>query len=108
MDLGAAAERSSAASWLSVRQGSCARSAGLFDPFGSPAGQGPDGHGLAPDPALQDPSGCAVHDEVVRVHGPGNHRLTEARAGVDDRLMPFSGDGVRREEHPGDGGVTIR
>ena len=96
--------RSRASSWASSTQG-CEPAPGLFDPFGSAARKRPDGHTLAPDPALKNLLGGAVDDEVVRVDRPGNHRLAEARAGVDDRFVPPSGHRVRGEQDPGHGRV---
>ena len=89
---------SSKAARLGVVQAGLRPGAGLLDPFGSAARQRPDGHPLAPDPALKNLLGGAVDDEVVRVDRPGHHRLAEAGAGVDDRLVPPSGHRVRGEQ----------
>ena len=96
---------SSSAGKLGVVQAGLRPGAGLLDPFGSAARQRPDGHPLAPDPALQNLPGGAVDHEMVRVDRPGHHRLAESGAGIDDRLVPPAGHRVRGEQDTGHGGV---
>jgi hypothetical protein len=53
--------------------------------------------------AAQDVARRGVHLEMVRVHGAGHDSLAEARARVDEGLVPAPGDGVGREEDARDG-----
>ena len=59
-------------------------------------------HDLAPPRrTLPEPAACVEH-VVVRRDLPGNHRLAESWAGVDDNLLAGAGDRVSGEHHAGE------
>src|SRR5450631_2099367 len=86
---------------LNIGQTDFAASLGAVHPLCATTGNSMDDDALLTGKALDDLTGGRSDNEVIRVGCAGDHRLTQPRIGLDDRLASLAGQRIGGEEDAG-------